>query len=246
MTKISKNKVRIFFNSFLFQLVFYLWTSFISIFLSPVLLFPRNIVVKVSKLWAYVSLNLLKITTGITYEVRGLENLDKNSSLISSKHQSAWETIAFWVLVDEPVYLLKRELLFIPFFGWFLFRLGMISIDRKRGRNQLESIVKQAKDALNDKRKKLIIFPEGTRRLPGAEPKYQVRIVWLYASLKIPIVPVALNSGLYWPRRAFYKYPGKIIVQFLPPIKPHLAKREFLSKLQLQTEKASAMLLKES
>ena len=100
---------------------------------------------KVSKLWAYVSLNLLKITTGITYEVRGLENLDKNSSLISSKHQSAWETIAFWVLVDEPVYLLKRELLFIPFFGWFLFRLGMISIDRKRGRNQLESIVKQLK-----------------------------------------------------------------------------------------------------
>jgi len=244
MEKVRKNKFRILFNSFLFQLIFYSWTSLICIFLSPALIFPRIIAVKISKFWAHSSLVLLKIIVGITHEVRGLENLKKDFSLISSKHQSTWETIAFWVLTEEPIYFLKRELLFIPFFGWFLFRLGMIDIDRKKGSSQLKSMIRRSKQTLRDRKKKLIIFPEGTRTIPGKKSQYQVGIVGLYSSLKIPVVPVALNSGLYWPRRTFLKYPGKIIVEFLPPIDPNLTRSKFFSELKRKTETASLMLLK--
>jgi 1-acyl-sn-glycerol-3-phosphate acyltransferase len=192
---------------------------------------------------------LAAVIAGITWEVRGSHHIPAGPALFAFKHQSAWETLAVPVLLPAPAMVIKRELFWVPFYGWFAKRAGMIGIDRSAGSRALRRMLQAARRAKADGRP-VVIFPQGTRTVPrirgGAAKPYQPGVAALYGELDLPAVPVALNSGLFWGRRAFRKEPGRIIVEYLPPIAPGLAKREFLRRLEGAIEQASARLEAES
>ena len=212
---------------------------------SPLLFAPRSWAMWALALHARTELWLLKMIVGTKLEVRGREKLPKGACLVASKHQSAWETFALIPLFRDPAYLMKRELFWIPFHGWFSYKFKMIPVDRDKGPAALRRMLAEAKIRAAAGRE-IIIFPEGTRRAPGAPPDYKTGVFLLYEALQIPCVPVALNSGLFWPRRSFKRYPGTIIVEFLDPIPPGLSKREFLPRLQGAIETASNRLIAEA
>jgi 1-acyl-sn-glycerol-3-phosphate acyltransferase len=237
------NNTQIFWRSLAFNLCFFVW-SLIASLLFVLLFISSQSVLRVGKPWAWVTLKLAEKICGITYEIRGEQYLTYEPVIFASKHQSAWDTIIFLVLFKAPTYVLKRELLMIPLWGWYLWRMRMIAINRSGKASSLKQMIRDAKAALHSHRP-IIIFPEGTRSAPGAAPHYHPGIVAMYSQLMVPVVPVALNSGLYWGKNAFYKRPGKIILEFLPPIAPGLEKDEFRHRLQDQIETASHRLLEE-
>ena len=181
---------------------------------------------------------------GTTVEFRGLEKIPPGALLVASKHQSLWETFALFTLFADPAYIMKRELMWIPFFGWYTWKAGMIPVDRGKGAQALADMNERARRELARDRQ-IIIFPEGTRRPPGAEPRYKYGIVHLYAETGVPCLPIALNSGLFWPRRSLRRYPGTIRVEVLDPIPPGLDKEEFFERLQQTIEAATARLVAE-
>lgn len=188
---------------------------------------------------------LLRQIAGIRLEVRGQEKLLPGPVLVASKHQSAWETFGLIPLMRDPALVMKAELFKIPFHGWFSRKFEMISVARETGPSALRHMLRQAR-AQVQKNREIVIFPEGTRRPPGAPPAYMPGVWLLYDALNVPCCPVALNSGLYWPRRSFTRYPGTIIVEFLDPIPSGLPRKEFGSRLQKTIETASEQLLKEA
>jgi 1-acyl-sn-glycerol-3-phosphate acyltransferase len=197
------------------------------------------------KVHARFELFLLRLIVGTTMEVRGIETLPQGACLIASKHQSAWETFALIPIFRDPALLMKRELFWIPFHGWFSHKFEMIPVDRDKGPTALRSMLRETKKRVADGRE-IIIFPEGTRKAPGAPPDYKTGIALLYEGLNVPCVPVALNSGLFWPRRSVTRKAGTIVVEILDPIPPGLGKAEFLSRLQTAIEDASNRLLAEA
>lgn len=224
-------------GSLLFNIVFYSWTALIVlIFTPPAALFgpPRAIFV-LGRFWAKVGLFLLRIFCGITHRVTGLENLPDRPFLLASKHQSAWDTLIFSQILDNPSYVLKRELTYIPFFGWALIRVGMVAVDRSGGAAALKKMVAAAQERLKEGRS-IVIYPEGTRVAPGVKQRYHPGIAALYKELEIPVVPVALNSGLFWGRKRFMKQPGIIDLAILPAIPPGLPRRQFMAELEDQIE----------
>lgn len=235
----------IFARSLIFNLCFYAWTGFISIGLCPLLLLPRVVCENIARLWARGTVLLLRVICGITHEVVGLENPAQTDVIYASKHQSAWETVVFWAMVAHPVFILKRELVWIPFFGWMLLRSGSIAIDRGGKTKTMRQMITKAKE-VTDSGRTVIIFPEGTRAKLGQALPYQPGIAALYNQLDVPVVPVALNSGVCWSRKAFVKNPGKITVKFLPPIAPGMRGRDFLQKLEEVIETESNRLIAES
>jgi 1-acyl-sn-glycerol-3-phosphate acyltransferase len=232
-------------RAFLFNVLFYVTTVLFLGFGSPLLFGPRSWAMWALALHARTELWLLKTIVGTKLEVRGRENLPKGACLVASKHQSAWETFALIPLFRDPAYLMKRELFYIPFHGWFSYKFKMIPVDRDKGPAALRRMLAEAKTRAAAGRE-IIIFPEGTRRAPGAPPDYKTGVFLLYETLGIPCVPVALNSGLFWPRRSLKRYPGTIIVEFLDPIPPGLSKQEFLPRLQETMETASNRLIAEA
>ena len=232
-------------RAFLFNLLFYVTTVLFLGLGSPLLFAPRSWAMWALALHARTELWLLKMIVGTKLEVRGREKLPKGACLVASKHQSAWETFALIPLFRDPAFLMKRELFWIPFHGWFSYKFKMIPVDRDKGPTALRRMLAEAKIRAAAGRE-IIIFPEGTRRAPGAPPDYKTGVFLLYEALQIPCVPVALNSGLFWPRRSFKRYPGTIIVEFLDPIPPGLSKREFLPRLQGAIETASNRLIAEA
>lgn len=188
---------------------------------------------------------LLEVIVGTKLEVRGREKLPNGACLVAAKHQSAWETFALIPLFRDPALLMKRELFWIPFHGWFSKKFEMIPVDRDKGPAALRRMLREAKARIADGRE-IIIFPEGTRRAPGAPPDYKTGVILLYEALRVPCVPVALNSGLFWPRRSLIRRPGTIVVEFLDPIPPGLPKAEFLKRLTEAIETASTRLLAEA
>jgi 1-acyl-sn-glycerol-3-phosphate acyltransferase len=175
-------------------------------------------------------------------EYRGVEKIPQGPLLVASKHQSMWETFALLQMFDHPLYILKRELTRIPFFGWYLMKAGMISVDRRAGGRALLKMVRQASEEVRNGRQ-LIIFPEGTRRPVGAPPDYKPGVAQLYASSRASCLPVALNSGLFWPRRTFMRYPGTLVVEFLDVLPPGLPRDEFLRRIAATIEEATARLV---
>ncbi len=203
--------------------------------------------------WAMAALNahgstcvwLLEKIAGTGLEVRGAEHLPKGAVLVASKHQSAWDTFALVPLLRDPAIVMKRELIWIPLYGWFSAKLRMIFVRRQAGPSALRRMASDALERAGAGRH-ILIFPEGTRRVPGAEPAYKPGGLYLYERLGIPCVPLALNSGLYWPRRSLARYPGTIIVEFLPPIAPGLPRKEFSKRLESAIETASDALIVEA
>ena len=231
-------------RSIIFNVLFYL-NLFVQIIAAlPTLVMPRWGIIWVAKFWARSNLWLLRVICGTKVEFRGLEKIPCGPLLVSSKHQSLWETFALLPLLSDPAYIMKRELMWIPFFGWYTWKAGMIAVDRGKGSQALAEMNASARQEAARGRQ-IIIFPEGTRRPPGAEPRYKYGIVHLYAELGIPCLPIALNSGLFWPRRSIRRYPGTIRVEVLDPIPPGLGKEAFFERLQREVEAATARLVAE-
>jgi 1-acyl-sn-glycerol-3-phosphate acyltransferase len=231
-------------RSILFNLLFYLNLTILLIAAIPTLLMPRRAIIGIAKLWGRTTLWLLRVVCGIGVEWRGLEKIPPGGILVAAKHHSTWETFALLTLFPDPTYVIKRELTWIPFFGWYAKHGGMIPVDRGAGKSALTGMTANARAALAQGRQ-IIIFPEGTRRAAGAEPKYKFGVAHLYAEAGVPCVPVALNSGLFWPRRRFLRFPGTIRVEFLDPIPPGLERNAFFAKLQEEIETATARLIAE-
>ena len=232
-------------RSLLFNVLFYVTTTMFVVIGSPLLFAPRRWAMAALAIHGRFELWLLEVVAGIRLEVRGHDKLPKGACLVAAKHQSAWETFALIPLFRDPALLMKRELFWIPFHGWFSKKFRMIPVDRDKGPAALRRMLREAKARIADGRE-IIIFPEGTRRAPGAPPDYKTGVILLYEALGVPCVPVALNSGLFWPRRSLIRRPGTIIVEFLDPIPPGLAKAEFLKRLSDTIETASHRLLTEA
>ena len=230
------------FRSVVFNVAFYLVLFVYLIVALPTLALPRGALWWMVRNWSSVNLVMLRVICGLRCEFRGLERIPQGAALIASKHQSLWETFALIAVLENPAYILKRELMWIPFFGWCAWKTGMIPVDRGRRSAALTAMTERAKLETAGGRE-IIIFPEGTRRAPGAEPKYKFGVAFLYEQLGVPCVPVALNSGLFWPRRSFMRYPGTVRVEFLDPIAPGLDRQAFFDKLQSEIETATARLV---
>ena len=182
-------------------------------------LLPRMARYRVISGWSRLVIQLSRIILGIDWQVEGHENLPKRPAVILAKHQSAWETMAFQLIFPPQVHVLKRELLWIPFFGWGLALMSPIAIDRKKGVAALRAIAKKGAERLAQGFW-VVVFPEGTRVAPGERRAYHLGGAWLAAASGVPVVPVAHNAGLVWPRNAFVKRPGTVTVRIGPPIDP--------------------------
>ena len=232
----------IFLRSLVYNVLFYLMLAFWIIVAIPTFVMPRSSIMSIARAWARSSIWLLRVVCNVKVEYRGLEKIPKGPLLVASKHQSMWETFALLQFFDQPLYILKRELTLIPFFGWYLIKAGMVAVDRGAGGRALLKMVRQASEAVRRGRQ-LIIFPEGTRRPVGAPPQYKPGVAQLYASCRVNCLPVALNSGLFWPRRTSMRYPGTLVVEFLDPMPPGLARDEFLTRISAVIEDATVRLV---
>jgi 1-acyl-sn-glycerol-3-phosphate acyltransferase len=229
----------------LFQLFIWVWTFVLSILYLPLLALPRRFMVPAARFWTWGTLGGLGVIAGLRWEFRGRENLPQGPMIIAAKHQSAFETFVFHLILGDPAYVLKRELLWIPFFGWYLGKAGVIAIDRSAGTKALKAMVKGAEAAVAENRP-VIIFPEGTRAAPGAKNPYHSGVAMLYGALKCPVVPIALNSGLFWRRRGFLKKPGTLTIEALAPIAPGMDRKAFMAELETRVEAATDALVAEA
>lgn len=221
-----------FLRSLLYQVLFLPWTLVLCVSYLPLLLgAPRRTIQHAARFWLEGALWLQKYVLGLSFEVRGAEHLVRGGAIIAAKHQSAWETMVFHRLVGDPAFVLKKELLRLPLIGWYMRRTGQIAIDRSAGGSALKLMLEGGKRAVEQGRS-LIIFPEGHRQPPGHAGRYHPGIFKLYESLEVPVVPIALNSGLFWGRDAFLRHKGRITLQVLPPIAPGLPREAFMRQLQ--------------
>ena len=231
-------------RSLIYNIVFYVNLVLFLVLGSPFYLTPRKWSVRALQAWASTSVWWLRMICGTRMEVRGAENIPQGAVLVAAKHQSTWDTFALLPLFDDPAMVLKRELVFIPLFGWFIPKFRMIPIERSSGAATLKGMVARAKEAAAMGRQ-IVIFPEGTRRPPDAPPDYKPGAAALYLQLDLPCLPIALNSGVFWPRRKFLRYPGTIVVEILPVIEAGLKRREFSQRLEAAIEPATARLVRE-
>ena len=236
--------VSIFLRSLVFNVLFYLVLVVLAIVALPTFLMPAWTILAVAHWWANATLFLMRAICNIKVEFRGLEKIPKGPLVVASKHQSMWETISLLRFFEAPFFAVKRELKFVPIFGLFLIKTSMIAIDRSAGGRAL---IKMARRAAGEVRRgrQFVIFPEGTRTAPGAPPQYKSGVALIYADCGVPCLPVALNSGLFWPRRSLRRNPGTIRVEVLDPIPPGLDKDSFFERLQREIEAAATRLLNE-
>lgn len=229
-------------RSLLFTLWLYLSMAIFAVGLSPALLMPHAAAMGVIRLWAKFVLFGLRWIAGVTVEFRGLEHRPTGPALIAAKHQGMLDVVVPFVMLDDPCMVMKKELLPLPFFGWFAWKTRMIPVDRQAHARALKDMVRNARARLVEGRQ-IVIFPEGTRGLPGAAPDYKPGVAAIYRDLDAPCWPVATNSGVHWPAHGFRRYPGVVVFEFLPPIPAGLKRAEFMKRLEDSVETASAALL---
>lgn len=229
----------------LFNIWFFGWTIIALLVFIPALALPRQAVMFGQRVWAR-GVNLgMRLLVGLRYEIRGKNNLPPGPVIIASKHQSAWDTIIWHLEVPDPAVVMKRELLSIPVYGWYCRHTRQIPIDRGAGASALKHMLHDAA-AARDLDRHIIIFPEGTRVAPGQSGSYHPGAAALYRHLGVPVVPVAVNSGLFWGRNAFRKHPGTIVLEYLEPIPPGLDRKSFQARLQDSIESATRRLEQEA
>ncbi len=233
--------------AFTFCLIF--GSLFLSILLLPLLLLPQKICVPlVSTLYSGMISFFERTVLGLKLELRGLENLPEGSDyIIAAKHQSAYETlkIPFMARIKHPVIVLKKELIYLPVWGFYPPRMGLIAIDRSTGPQALQQMIAGARRGFQQGRP-LAIFPEGTRRAVGAAPDYKPGLAKIYRDLKVPVVPMALNSGVFWGRNKFFKKGGTVVFEFLPALPADMPPLKMMAALEEQTEAATARLVAEA
>ena len=228
-------------RSVLFNILFY--TSFIAlmVFGSPLLMW-RHTTLKVVRMWAHTSVWLLATICGTRIEFRNMHLIPKGASIIACKHQSFLETFALITVLDDFSYILKKELLAIPFFGWYLRASEQIAIDRAKRGGAMAALRASVRDTLTAGRQ-VIIFPEGTRTPVGAAPSYKAGVAALCSESQVPCTPVALDTGLFWPRRSYIRRPGTVVIEFLPPICTGLPRKIFMTALENAIEPATDALV---
>ncbi|MGH6663943.1 MAG: lysophospholipid acyltransferase family protein [Pseudolabrys sp.] len=232
-------------RSIAFNVLFYLNTLIYLIVALPTFLLPYRAIIAVAKSWGRTNLVLLRVVAGIDCEIRGREKIPQGPLIVAAKHQSAWETFALLPLFDNPLFIVKRELEWIPIFGWLMMKGRMVPVDRGARSQAIPAMTTRARAELA-KGRQLIIFPEGTRRPAGAEPRYKYGVANIYSATGVWCLPVALNSGLLWPRRSIRRLPGTVIVEILDPIAPGLETDAFFTRLQDEIEAATARLIAEA
>jgi len=218
-------------RSLVFNALFYVWAAVMVVVWLPALALPRRHTVRGMEIWARGNLAMLKAICDVRVEVRGRENLPAGACIVASKHQSAWDTFVYHVLLADPAIVLKQELMWLPGYGQHARKVGMIPVDRAGGAKALKSMLRIARERA-DAGRPILIFPEGHRSPPDATLEFQPGVAALYKSLDLPVVPVALNSGLHWGRRKFERPPGTIVVEFQPIIPPGLERKEFMARLR--------------
>lgn len=229
-------------RSLLFTLWLYLSMPLFAVVLSPALLMPHKAAMGVIKLWARFVLFGLRWIAGIKVEVRGLEHRPTGPALIAAKHQGMLDVVAPFAFLDDPCFVLKKELMPLPFFGWFAWKTKMIAVDRAAHAKALKDMVRQTRARMADDRQ-ILIFPEGTRTAPGEPADYKPGVAAIYRDVDAPCWPVATNSGVHWPAHGFKRYPGTVVFEFLPPIPAGLKRAEFMKQLESRIEGASIALL---
>ena len=233
-------------RSAIFNVAMYVASAAICLVLIPLLFGPVRWGQLAGVIWSSAILLLLRLICGLDYRVLGKEHLPPGPCIVAPKHQSTWETLAIYTLVERRITVLKRELTWIPLYGWYLLRAGSIAIDRKAGPKALRAMLREAKEKAERHAARIVIFPEGTRTQVGASTPYHPGIAALYGHLNLPVVPVALNSGVFWGRRTFIKWPGTITVEFLEPIPPGMRREAFMTLLRERLETATGRLVAEA
>ncbi|QTC87992.1 lysophospholipid acyltransferase family protein [Brevundimonas pondensis] len=229
-------------RSLIFTLWLYLSMVIFAVGLSPALLMPHRAAMGVIKLWARFVLFGLRWIAGVRVEFRGLEHRPTGAALIAAKHQGMLDVVAPFAILDDPCFVLKKELMPLPFFGWFAWKTKMIAVDRSAHSKALKDMVRQTRARLADDRQ-ILIFPEGTRTTPGEPADYKPGVAAIYRDVNAPCWPIATNSGAHWPAHGFKRYPGVVVFEFLPPIPAGLKRAEFMAELESRIETASTALL---
>lgn len=228
------------------RFLFPAWTVLLTIVLGiaflPTLAMPRAAARWAFDVWLRGVFWGLRVLAGVTWELRGAQHLPRGGALVASKHQSMFETLATWLFLPEPAIVLKKELTRIPIYGWWARKLKNIVVDRGAAARAMRDMLAQAKARAAEGRQ-ILIFPEGTRTLPGQRVEYKPGAAGLYSTMGVPCVPVAHNSGAVWPRSGFAPRPGHIVVELLEPIPPGMKRDAFMSLLEERIETASARLL---
>ena len=222
-----------FLKSLVFNIFLYFGIVFVFIMAIPTLFLPNKFTLYCGKFLAHYIIFILKLILNCKVIYHGLENLKKvEKFFVASAHQSMFETFALQTVISGPVFILKKELMQIPFFGWCLKKIGAVAIVRDTATKENLNFFDKILDKINKGKRPLLIFPQGTRVPYKDRPDFKKGVARIYEALKLPCVPVALNTGKVWPKNSFNKYPGKITISFLNPIEPGLNKEEFLKKLQ--------------
>jgi 1-acyl-sn-glycerol-3-phosphate acyltransferase len=225
------------------------WMGFVALVLGlacvPLIFVDRRYAVAAVRIWCRLVMGAARLLCGITVEVRGLDKLPDSGVLIAAKHQGMLDTVAPFDFLHDPSIVLKQELLEVPIYGWYASKVGMIPIDREGAAKTLRALIRAVRERFDEGRQ-IIIFPEGTRKYPGAAPDYKPGIAALYKELRVPCSPVATNSGMHWPPHGLAKYPGKVVFEVLDPIPAGLKRAEFMRELETRIETATARLVAES
>lgn len=231
-------------RSALFNLLFFAGTAALAVACLPLLAGPRRWLRAMTHAWAGMVRALLAGICGIRLRVTGTEHLPPagTPALIAAKHQSAFDTIIWLALVPDAAYVLKRELLAIPVYGWLARKAGMIAVDRQAGPSAMRHLLRAGREAVAAGRQ-IVIFPEGTRTAPGQRVAYQPGIAALAAATGLPVIPAATDSGLRWGRRAFRKQAGTITLAILPPLPAGLRREALMELLETAIEAETARLL---
>lgn len=227
-------------RSWLYLFAFLGWTIGTAIICLPALATRRSAIGAI-RAWVRGVRLLARLICGVTFRSEGRENITPGPCIVAAQHQSSFETYEMFLEFERPVFVLKRELIFIPVIGWYMQRAGLVHVDRGAGASAMRKMLREAQQAL-DAGNQVIIFPEGTRVRPGASVAYKPGIAALYTHCDAPVIPVALNSGYFWGKTRIVKRPGEIVFRYLPALPKGLERDEMLAELRRRIESADAEL----
>ncbi|WP_333947984.1 lysophospholipid acyltransferase family protein [Candidatus Liberibacter brunswickensis] len=236
----------IFLRSLIFNIVFFIHIFIASIiFLFACCFVSRKKCLLIAQKSAHINQIFLKYITKTNIQIEGIDNIPTTGCIIAIKHQSSWDTFYFLTCIKDPIFILKHTVFYIPVLGFYFLKQGMIGVKRNSKSIDMKNIIKRAKKAVVNNRQ-LIIYPEGTRRPPGDKPIYKRGIAHIYDALSIPVIPIVVHAGLFWPRRKFMRYPGNFKVRVLKPIPAGIPRKQFFAELQEKMEYESNNLLLET
>jgi 1-acyl-sn-glycerol-3-phosphate acyltransferase len=228
-------------RSLTYVLLFYLWTALVAVACTPILLGPDRWTLSMFHFWGRGVVAMLRVC-GIRVEVRGRQFIPTGAALVAPKHQCMLDVFAQFTWLPGTAFVMKKELAWIPWFGWYAAKAGAIVIDREGQSRTMRQVIREGTERFK-KGRQVVIFPEGTRKAPGDPPDYKPGIAALYRELNVPVYPVATNAGVHWPAHGFMRRPGTIVFEYLEPIPPGLKRAEFMRVLEERIETKSKELM---